>query len=192
MLLEQPKPIKCHLCGNDADFAFAYARFSEREAFFGVIYRGVCRDCLNAYIENIKSDRHLRGELLLWPAVFLPIGALLAALSQSMIGQITGFCLLGFAVVIPLLLRFWQRRESICASRASKPENELRYSEQMCREDALRTSHQTKLIFLSPEYAKTETDPAAISRETGVAPETAELIQKLAAAAQSFLHGRVC
>lgn len=189
-MLEQPNLVKCHLCGRTAEFAFAYARFSDREAFFGVIYRGVCRECLRAYIDGIKNDRHLRGELLLWPLVLLPIGALLAALSRSVIVQGIGFFVLGLAVVIPVCMRLWQRREAISACRASDAENEVRYSERMCREDALNTSRQTKLIYLKPEYAAEEADLAWIARETGVAPETARLLQKLALAAQNFLCGQ--
>ena len=189
--LEQPNLVKCHLCGKTAEFAFAYARFSDREAFFGVIYRGVCRECLHAYIEGIKHDRHLRGELLLWPMVLLPFGALLAALSQSKIVQAIGFVLLGLALIIPLVMRFWQRRESRIARRASEEENEARYSEQMCREDALNTSRQTKLIYLKPAYAAQSANLSAIARETGVAPETARLLHKLAIATQKLLRGQV-
>ena len=186
--MEQPSPIKCHRCGIDANFAFAYARFSAREAFLGVIYRGVCRECLHAYIEEIQNDRHLRGELLLWPIVLLPIGALLAALSQSEIVQSIGFGLLALAIVIPIFMRLWQKRESIAARRASEAQNEARFCEPMCREDALSTSRQTKLIYLCPKYGAQEADIAKIARDTGVTLETARLIQKLSAAAQQFLH----
>ena len=185
--MEQPNPVKCHLCGNTAEFAFAYARFSDREAFFGVIYRGVCRECLHTYIEGIKYDRHLRGELLLWPMVLLPVGALLAALSQSEIVQAVGFVLLGLPILIPALVRHCQRREARIARRASDAENEARYSEQMCREDALSTSRQTKLVYLNPAYASPECDPAVIAREAEVSPQTAQLIHKLSAAAQKLL-----
>ena len=187
--MEQPNLVRCHLCGNTAEFAFAYARFSAREAFLGVIYRGVCRECLHAYIEGIQNDRQLRGELLLWPMVLLPIGALLAALSRSEIVQAIGFLVLAMALVIPILMRFWQKRESIAARRASVAQNEARYSEQMCREDALNTSSQTKLIYLRPEYAAEDVDLIRIARETGVAPESAKLLHKLACAAQRFLSG---
>ena len=177
--MEQPLQIKCHLCGNAADFAFAYARFSDREAFFGVIYRGVCRECLRAYIEGIKHDRHLRGEMLLWPLVLLPIGALLAALSRSIVVQGIGFLVLGLSVAIPVFMRLWQRREAISACHASDAENEARYSERMCREDALNTSRQTKLIYLRPEYAEAEISPADIAREASVEEGTAALIKRL-------------
>ena len=188
--LEQPNQIKCHICGNAAAFAFAYARFNDREAFFGVIYRGVCRECLQQYIEAIKDDRRLRGELLLWPVVLLPVGALFAALSGSKIGQAVGFCLLGLAVIIPVITRLWQHRESRRARRASDAENEARYSEQMCREDALRTSRQTKLVYLSPKYAGAEAERSDIAKETGVTQDTAALIQKLATSAQLYLHAQ--
>ena len=65
--MEQFNHVKCHLCGSAADFAFAYARFDEREVFLGLIYRGVCKDCLRSYIEGIKQNRLPRGELWLWP-----------------------------------------------------------------------------------------------------------------------------
>jgi hypothetical protein len=187
--LEQPLQIKCFLCDDNAEFVFAYARFSERETFQGVIYRGVCPDCLRAYIENIKKDRHLRGELLLWPVVFLPIGALLAAFSRNLMGSVFGYIFLGLAVIMPLLMRLWQRREAIRASRSSDQENFARFSEQMCREDALQTSRQLKLIYLRPEYAEAGMDPASISREIGVSNETAALVQKLSSAAQNLLRG---
>ncbi len=186
--MDKPNQIKCHVCGKAADDTFAYARFNEREAFKGVIYRGVCRACLHAYIETIKKDRNLRGELLLWPAVFIPIGALLAAFSGSMVSRIIGYGLLGLAVVMPVYLRLWQRREAWRATLASDAENEQRYSEQMCREDALRTSSQTKLIFLRPEYKQTGYDSARIAQETGIAPTTGVLLKKLAAAAYKGLR----
>lgn len=188
--MEQPLQIKCFLCDDNAEFVFAYARFSERETFQGVIYRGVCPDCLRAYIENIKKDRHLRGELLLWPVVFLPIGALLAAFSRNVTGMISGYLFLGLALGIPLLMRLWQRRDAIRASRANEQENFARYSEPMCREDALRTSKQTKLIYLRPEYAVPGADADGIAREIGVSPETAQLLQKLSSAAQICCAGK--
>lgn len=177
--MEQPNPVKCHLCGGVADVAFAYARFSDREAFLGVIYRGVCRDCLRAYIENIKKDRNLRGELMLWPMVLLPVGALLAALSKYQASQIVGYCLLGLAFIVPVVMRFWQRREALQAIHASEEENMRRYSEQMCREDAQRTSRQTKLIYLKPAYANIGMEEQIV-KETGVQMETAALIIRLA------------
>ncbi len=186
--LEQPNQIKCHICNNAAAYAFAYARFNDREAFFGVIYRGVCHECLNKYIESIKNDRRLRGELLLWPAVLLPVGALFAALSDSRLGQAVGFCLLGSAIVIPAVMRLWQRRESRRVRRASEAENEARYSEQMCREDALKTSRQTKLIYLQPAYAEAGIERSHIAKETGVSLDTAELIQQLAISTQHSLR----
>lgn len=188
--MEQPLQIKCFLCEDTAEYVFAYARFSERETFQGVIYRGVCPDCLRAYIETIKNDRRLRRDLLLWPAVFLPIGALLALLSRNWTGTAFGYAFLGLAIVIPILMRFWQRREAIRASRSGDQENFVRYSEQMCREDALQTSRQTKLIYLRPEYAGKGIDLNGITRETGVSHETAALIQKLSSSAQNLLRGR--
>lgn len=188
--MEQPLQIKCFLCDDTAEFVFAYARFSERETFQGVIYRGVCPDCLRAYIETIKKDRHLRGEMLLWPAVFLPIGALLAAFSRNLMGIAFGYAFVGLAVIMPILMRFWQRRDAIHASRATEQENFARYSEPMCREDALRTSRQMKLIYLQPEYAAPGFDPANIAREIGVSSETAVLVQKLSSAAQNLLRGQ--
>jgi len=187
--LEQPLQIKCFLCDDTAEFVFAYARFSERETFQGVIYRGVCPDCLRAYIETIKKDRHLRGELLLWPVVFLPIGALLAAFSRNVIGMAFGYAFLGIAFLMPLLMRLWQRREANRASRATDQENFARYSEQMCREDALRTSRQMKLIYLRPDYAEPHMSIKSIASEIGVSHDTAGLIQKLSAAAQNLLRG---
>ena len=188
--MEQPLQIKCFLCDDNAEFVFAYARFSERETFQGVIYRGVCPDCLRAYIETIKKDKRLRGELLLWPVVFLPIGALLAAFSRNLMGSVFGYTFLGLAVIMPLLMRLWQRREAIRASRSSDQENFARFSEQMCREDALQTSRQMKLIYLRPEYAEAGVDAASISREIGVSNETAALVQKLSSAAQNLLRGQ--
>lgn len=178
--LEQPKQVKCHLCGAIAEESFAYARFSARDAFLGVIYRGVCRDCLLDYIENIKKDRK-RGELLVWPMVLLPVGALLAALSSYPVSQIIGYCLIGLAVVLPISMRIWQRREARFAARASEAENIRRYSEQMCREDAQRTSRQTKLIYLKTDYAS-EGAEKQIAKETGMKGESAVLLARLARA----------
>ncbi len=177
--MEQPLQIKCFLCDDTAEFVFAYARFSERETFQGVIYRGVCPDCLRAYIETIKKDRHLRGELLLWPVAF----------SRNVIGMAFGYAFLGIAFLMPLLMRLWQRREANRASRATDQENFARYSEQMCREDALRTSRQMKLIYLRPDYAEPHMSVKSIASEIGVSHDTAGLIQKLSAAAQNLLRG---
>lgn len=185
--MEHPSQIKCHICGEPAQDAYAYARFSERELLMGVIYRGVCHDCLRAYIENIKRDRHMRGELLVWPMVLLPVGALLAALSKYVASQIVGYALLGLAVAIPILMRFWQRREALRAKQASDEENMRRYSERMCREDAQLTSRQTKLIYLKPEYAA-EGMEQRVMHETSVHSETAAQIVKLSLAAQENRH----
>ena len=181
LFLEQATQIKCHRCGRAADYAFAYARFSEREAFLGVIFRGVCRDCLRDYVEQIKRNRQLRGELLLWPMILLPVGALFAALSHSLAGEISGFILLGLAGVVPLTIRLFQWREAKRVRRASEEENFRTYSEKMCREDAQRTSRQTKLIYLKHEYAQEGASPAAIAREMSVDISTAERIVKLSA-----------
>jgi hypothetical protein len=81
--LEKPVLVKCHLCGATAQSAFAYALFSEREKYLGVIYRGVCKECLDQYIDRIKTARRGRAEGLIWLAMFLPAGVLLALLAQQ-------------------------------------------------------------------------------------------------------------
>jgi hypothetical protein len=171
--------VKCHLCGNAAKHTFAYARFDERDTLFGVIYRGVCGQCLAEYIEAVKKNRHVRRELFLWPLLFLPFGALLAALSKSTSGRVTGAFLLAVAVGVPILMRFWQRREAKRASMAGDAENEGKYSEQICREDAMRTSRQTKLLQLRPEYTTNAYSALRIAEETGVTPATAAQIKTL-------------
>ncbi len=181
--MEQPIQVKCHLCGGAAKYAFAYARFSDRETFFGVIYRGVCRECLNRYIENIKHDQHHHGERLLWPVVLLPFGALLAALSAHLVSRVIGYFLIFFAIILPVLMRDWQRREARRARLASEAENISRYSEIMCREDALQTSRQTKLIYLDPAYASKPYDTPRIARELLVTQECAAHIRELSAEA---------
>lgn len=178
--MEQAYQVKCHLCGGAAEFAFAYARFSERDAYLGMIYRGVCRECLRTYIESIKQDRLARGEILLWPMILLPVGALFAPLSKTLAGEIAGYCLLCLAIVLPVGMRLIQHAEAKRVRRASEEENIRVYSELMCREDAQRTSKQTKLIYLKPVYA--EAGAAQIARETGVDLAAAERIAKLSAA----------
>lgn len=177
--MEQLNHVKCHLCGGAADFAFAYARFDEREVFLGLIYRGVCKDCLRDYVETIKQNRLPRGELLLWPMLLLPVGALFAAFSKTLAGKIAGYCLLGLAFIIPAVLRLWQWLEAKRVRTASEEENFRIYSERMCREDAQRTSRQTKLIYLRPEYAEAGINPADIAREASVEEGTATLIKRL-------------
>jgi hypothetical protein len=177
--LEQPILVKCHLCGDAAQYAFAYARFSERDVFLGVIYRGVCGECLREYIEKIKSDRHARGESWFWLVVFLPIGGLLAALADSTAWQIVGFCLILLAILLPLGSRIAQRREARRANTACDEENEAKYSEQMCREDAARTNRQMKLIPLRAQYLEERYSVAKISDETGVSAETAAFLKAL-------------
>jgi hypothetical protein len=121
--------------------------------------------------------------------VFLPIGALLAALSKSAVGQAAGYCLLGVALAMPICMRIWQRRESRRTCLASVAENETRYCEQMCREDALRTSRQTKLVYLRQEYAEEEFPVARIAKEASVSLETAALLKKLAGKARINKQG---
>ena len=182
--MERINQIKCHLCGGAADFAFAYVRFNDREVFLGLISRGVCRDCLREYIEMIKQDRLLRGELQLWPMLLLPIGGLFTIFSKSLAGNIAGYSLLSLALIMPALLRFRQRGEAKRVRGASEEENFRIYSERMCREDAQRTSRQTKLIYLRPEYAGEGISPASIARDASVEEGTAALIMRLASAAR--------
>lgn len=77
------KPDPNAISAETTNFAFAYARFSAREAFLGVIYRGVCRECLRAYIEEIQNDRHLRGELLMADCAAAPWRAVGRALAKT-------------------------------------------------------------------------------------------------------------
>ena len=177
--MEQFNHVKCHLCGSAADFVFAYARFDEREVFLGLIYRGVCKDCLRSYIEGIKQNRLPRGELWLWPMLLLPIGGLFAAFSKTLAGKIAGYCLLSLAFIVPAVLRFRQWVEAKRVRTASEEENFRVYSERMCREDAQRTSRQTKLIYLRPEYAEVGISPAEIARQASVEEGTAALIMRL-------------
>ena len=118
--------------------------------------------------------------------ILLPVGALLAALSDSVTGRLTGFILLGLAAFVPIVLRLFQRREAMRVRRTSEQENFVRYSEQMCREDAQRTSRQTKLIYLRPEYAKASA--SEIAREMSLDIQTAERIVKLSATAQERIR----
>lgn len=184
VILEQFNHVKCHLCGAAADFAFAYARFNEREVFLGLIYRGVCKDCLRSYIEAIKQNRLPRGELLLWPMLLLPIGALFATFSKTLVVEIAGYALLSLAFIVPASLRVWQWVEAKRVREASEEENFRVYSERMCREDAQRTSRQTKLIYLRPEYAEAGISPADIAREASVEEGTAALILRLVSEAR--------
>ena len=126
----------------------------------------------------------MRGELLLWPTILLPIGALLAAFSKAQAVQFVGYALLGLACIIPAITRVWQRGEAKRVRQTTEEENFRTYSEQMCREDAQRTSRQTKLIYLKPEYAEAGMSPAAVARETSVEEGTAKLIIRLAGASR--------
>ena len=171
---------RCHLCGNAAKYAFAYARFNERDTFLGVIYRGVCGQCLGEYIESVKRNRHVRGELFLWPLLFLPFGVLLAAFCKNVIGWIAGALLIAFALCLPVIMRRWYTREAKRASLACEADNEAKYSERFCREDAMRTSRQAKLIHLRPEYLTDAYDAVRIAEETGVSLGAAAFLKTIA------------
>ena len=84
-----------------------------------------------------------------------PVGRLLrqlsdeiSALAESVVWQWVGFGLILLAVLWPLGSRLTQRWEARRANHASEEENERRYSEQMCLEDAQRTNRQFRLIPL--------------------------------------------
>ena len=177
--MEKPVHEKCHKCGGAARYAYAFARFGERETFLGLIHRGVCSDCLNEHIDAVIHARRNRYEGLLWLAVFLPVGGLLAAFARRAFWQGLGFVLIALAVALPLITRAMQLREARRAQAASWAENAARYSVQICQEDAMRTSRQTMLVRLRPEFAEAGYSLAKIAEEFGVSEQTAELIRSL-------------
>ncbi|MEA4869795.1 MAG: hypothetical protein VB062_04050 [Christensenella sp.] len=186
--MEQPIAVKCFLCGGTANYAYAYARLSDSEAFLGVIYRGVCEKCLADYIERIKADRHVRADGWVWLAAVLPVGGLLAALATITAWQVIGFGLILLAILLPLGSRLAQRREAKRASAASDEENETRYSELMCLEDALRTNRQIKLVPLHARYCAEGFTAERFSGETGVSRPTAVFLQSITEAALSRIQ----
>ena len=123
---------------------------------------------------NTKSAEEAEELMLL-----LPIGGLFAAFSKTLAGKIAGYCLLSLAFIVPAVLRFRQWVEAKRVRTASEEENFRVYSERMCREDAQRTSRQTKLIYLRPEYAEVGISPAEIARQASVEEGTAALIMRL-------------
>ena len=175
--MEQPIAVKCFLCGNTARYAYAYARLNDRENFHGVIFRGVCDECLADYIAKIKADKQARVDGWIWLAAVLPVGGLLAALAESVVWQWVGFGLILFAAIWPLGSRLAQRWESRRANSASDAENERRYSEQMSLEDAQRTNRQFRLIPLHERYRSAEYTIERISEEAGVSRVTAALLK---------------
>ena len=189
--MEHPIAVKCFLCGGPASFAYAYARLSDNEGFLGVIYRGVCRECLAEYIEQVKSGRHIRADGWVWLLAILPIGGLLAALTDYAIWRMIGYGLILLAILLPLISRLLQRREAKRANSASDAENETRYSARMCLEDALHTNRQIKLIPLHERYASPDYTPERISAETGVTRLMAQQISSIAAAALARMQSPV-
>ncbi len=179
ILVEQSIQVKCYVCGRAAKHVFAYARFNTREEFLGVIYRGVCKSCLNDYIESIKEGVRDSEKGLVWLAVFLPTGALLTTFAKSASWQIAGYGLIALALVLPIAAYISFRREAVSAQNAGAEENEAKYCPKMCRDDALHTSHQTKLVSLKPQYIDEEYTPSRISEETGVTLQTAEMVKTL-------------
>ena len=175
--VEQPIAVKCFLCGSTARYAYAYARLNDRENFHGVIFRGVCEECLADYIDKVKADKHARTDGWIWLAAILPVGGLLAALAESVVWQWVGFGLILLAVLWPLGSRLTQRWEARRANNASEEENERRYSEQMCLEDAQRTNRQFRLIPLHERYRSAEYTIERISDEAGVSRVTAALLK---------------
>ena len=187
-LVEKPIHVKCHQCGGVARHAYAFARFGERETFLGMIHRGICVRCLNAHIDAVIQTRRNRYEGLLWLVVFLPVGALLAAFAEETFWQVAGFVLIALSVALPLLTRALQLREARRAQAASEAENAARYSAQICLEDAMRTSRQTMLVRLRPEFAEEGYPLARIAEEAGVSEQTAELIRSLSQRALAILR----
>ena len=181
--MEQPIAVKCFLCGGPAGFAYAYARLNDREDYLNVIYRGVCRECLAEYIDRVKSGRHVRTDGWVWMLAILPVGGLLAALTEHIAWRMIGYSLILLAILLPLSSRLLQRREAERARKASDEENEIRYSARMCLEDALRTNRQMKLVPLHERYTSPDYTPARISEETGVSRLMAERIRTMAAVA---------
>ena len=146
--VEQPIAVKCFLCGSTARYAYAYARLNDRENFHGVIFRGVCEECLADYIDKVKADKHARTDGWIWLAAILPVGGLLAALAESVVWQWVGFGLILLAVLWPLGSRLTQRWEARRANNASEEENERRYSEQMCLEETKWEGYNYDAVFL--------------------------------------------
>jgi hypothetical protein len=181
--LEQPIAVKCFLCGGAASFTYAYARLSDNEEFLGVIYRGVCRECLADYIERVKDDRHVRADGWVWLLATLPVGGLLAALTDNIVWRMIGYGLILLAILLPLGSRLLQRHEAKRARIASDAENETRYSARMCLEDAFRTNHLIKLVPLHERYLSPDYTPERISAETGVSRAMAEQLSSISAAA---------
>lgn len=179
--MEQPIAVKCFFCGGAARFAYAYVRLSDNEDFLGVIYRGVCKECLAEYIERVKAGKHVRSDDWVWLLAILPVGGLLAALTDHIAWRMIGIGLILLAILLPFGSRMAQRREAQRARKASNEENETRYSARICLEDALRTNRQIKLIPLHERYASTDYTPERISAETGVSRAMAERISSVSA-----------
>lgn len=175
--MEQPIAVKCFLCGTTARYAYAYARLNDRENFHGVIFRGVCEECLADYIAKVKADKHARVDGWIWLAAIISAGGLLTALSANVVWQWLGLGLILLTVLIPLGSRLAQHWESRRANTASEEENEWRYSEQMCLEDAQRTNRQFRLIPLRERYRLAEYTIERISEEAGVFRVTAALLK---------------
>lgn len=175
--MEQPIAVKCFLCGGTTRYAYAYARLNDRENFLGVIFRGICDECLADYIAKVKADKHARADDWIWLAAVIPVGGLLAALSENTAWQWVGLGLILLAVLMPLGSRLTQRWESRRANAASEEENERRYSELMCLEDAQRTNRQFRLIPLHERYCTAEYTIERISEEAGVSRVTAALLK---------------
>ncbi len=178
--MEKPVHVKCYRCGSAAAHRFAYALFSEREAFLGVVYRGVCRQCLNDYIDRVKTAKRGRAEGLLWIAIFLPTGLLFAGLAAEPVFRAVGFGFIALALLLPVAARILQWREAAQAKRADDAENEAKYSELICREDAHRTNRHTKLVQLRPEYAQDSVCAERIGEENGVSAAIGETIRQIA------------
>ncbi|NLI54215.1 MAG: hypothetical protein GX417_07785 [Clostridiales bacterium] len=187
--MEKPVLVKCHLCGATAQSAFAYALFSEREKYLGVIYRGVCKECLDQYIDRIKTARRGRAEGLIWLAMFLPAGVLLALLAQQAAFRASGYALVALAFLLLTGSRLQQLGEAKRARRAGDAENEAKYGEQICREDARHTSRRAKLIPLRPEYAEEGFSASRIGEENGISSAAAETVKTAASQVLANLPG---
>lgn len=170
---------KCYKCGCEANRFFTFLRLSDKEAFLGVVKRNICNECLSRYIEDVKSGKKGRYEFLIWLPIMLPFGVLLATLSENTTWRIVGWAALALGLILPVMTHIAHRREITRARTSSFKENADRYAREMCREDALKTNAQSKLVEIKSDYASNDYTADLIAADAGVTPQMATTIKSI-------------
>jgi hypothetical protein len=158
-----------------------FARLNDKDGFSGVVHRNVCNECLDQYINDVKTGKKGRYECLIWLPILLPFGMILVTLADNATWRIIGWIALCLGLILPVSTYAGHRREMRRARSASFEENAKRYCREMCREDVMKTNGQSKLVEIKREYASSDYTAERIAVDAGVTLQTATTIKSIIA-----------